>query len=96
MSRVIKITRRLIFIILISLSLSQGFTSNAQQQNDQRSQDTASQLPTSKQSGAMGENFSFSSYPYARSEPLLLLLAGIAILVAVRTVKKSDARKRSS
>lgn len=96
MIRIIKITRRFIFIVLISLSLSQGFTSYAQQQNDEQSQNVASQPSTSKQSDAIGENFSFSSFPYAQSEPLLLLLAGIAILVAATTIKKTAARKRSS
>lgn len=96
MIRIIKITRRFIFIVLISLSLSQGLTSYAQQQNDQQSQNVASQPSTSKQPDAIGENLSFFSFPYAQSEPLLLLLAGIAILVAATTIKKTAARKRSS
>lgn len=96
MIRLIKITRRFIFIVLISLSLSQGLASYAQQQNDQQSQNVASQPSTSKQPDAIDENLSFSSFPYVQSEPLLLLLAGIAILVAATTIKKTAARKRSS
>jgi hypothetical protein len=56
----------------------------------------ASQPSTSKQPDAINENLYFSSFPYVQSEPLLLLLAGIAILVAATTLKKTAARKRSS
>jgi hypothetical protein len=94
LSRFIKITHRFIFVILISLCLSHGLNSIAQQRNDQQSSEMASPTSTSEQSATIDE-FS-NSLSYAQGEPLLLLLVGIAILVGATTLKKAAARKRSS
>jgi len=69
--------------------------SYAQQQSGKDPNHSAKLSSNSNQSVTIVENLSFSSFSYAKSEPLLLLLAGIAVFVAATTAKKAANRKRS-
>lgn len=94
MPRIIQITRRIIFVIAICVCLSQFSTSYAQQQSDRK--DSTNLSSTSKQPVTLADSFAFPYLSYRSSEPLLLLLSGIAILIGARTVKRAAKRKRSS
>jgi hypothetical protein len=96
MFRIIRIARRIIFVIIACACLSQVFVSDARQQNDKSTSDSARLSPAYDQPAAAADSTSYSYFPYREGEPLLLLLSGIAIFIGATTLKKAAKRKRSS
>jgi len=104
MSRVMKITQRIIFVILICVCPSSSQISAAQHRgtstpgeppNDSANLPAYSTQPVSI-TGSLAESLSAFSPSYTKSEPLLLLLCGIAMFAGATTVKRAAGRKRSS
>jgi len=99
-----KITQRFIFIILICACLSSSLITAAQHRetftpggspNDSANLPAYSTQPVSI-TGSLAESLSAFSPSYMKSEPLLLLLCGIAMFAGATTVKRAAGRKRSS
>jgi len=96
MSRVMKITQRIVFVIAICICLSYVMISADQRRGILTPSDSANLSSYSAQSVSVAESLAesrraFSPF-YAKSEPLLLLLSGIAMFVGATAVKKAFSR----
>ncbi len=100
MATVMKITRGLFGLTLFCACLFPPLISANQQRGILPSNDPALHSTHSTQSVSIAESIVKSQYApspfYANSEPLLLLLSGIAMFIGATTVKKASSRGEAS